>query len=374
MKRHLRALRAASVVPAASRRLAQRGFTLVEVLVALLVLAFGMMALAGFQTTLSQGSDLARQRTEATRLAQERMEALRSFEQITTASGKLAWQDLASGSDIPALTSNTAYARSWALSGGTSDAWRRVAVSVAWQDRSRSDGSSHLLTLNSMIARSEPASVGALALASLSPGLVRRPKSRSLDIPWPATSIGGGRSTVAFEGGQWLVFNDATGVVQNLCATQPTFGQTDFSACTSLTGYLLGGSINDGLINQTTAFAWTPDNATTVTALQFATAPPRCVVRPAADSNNGAVLPDYLQYLCLIEPGDHDGNADTPPVWSGRLSLQPAPLGTQKVCRYNYDAVDAAGVHRLVARNLLRQDYLVTAAGACPAGTSQHQP
>ena len=61
-----------------------RGFTLIEALIALLVLSFGMLAIAGFQVTLTRNSDLAKQRTEATRLAQQKVESLRSYGQVDT--------------------------------------------------------------------------------------------------------------------------------------------------------------------------------------------------------------------------------------------------------------------------------------------------
>src|SRR5438093_2529904 len=47
------------------------GFTLIEALIGLLVLAFGMLAIAAFQTSLTRSGDVSKQRTEATRLAQE---------------------------------------------------------------------------------------------------------------------------------------------------------------------------------------------------------------------------------------------------------------------------------------------------------------
>jgi Tfp pilus assembly protein PilV len=55
---------------------------LVEVLIALVVLAIGVLAIAVFQTTLSRNSDLAKQRTEATRLAQQRIEDLRAYPRL----------------------------------------------------------------------------------------------------------------------------------------------------------------------------------------------------------------------------------------------------------------------------------------------------
>ncbi|NJK42622.1 MAG: hypothetical protein HC937_02765 [Aquincola sp.] len=42
----------------------QSGFALLEALVAMLVMAFGMLAIASFQMNLSRSSDLAKQRAE----------------------------------------------------------------------------------------------------------------------------------------------------------------------------------------------------------------------------------------------------------------------------------------------------------------------
>ena len=349
----------------------ERGFTLVEVLVALIVLAFGMMAIAGFQLSLSSNSDLAKQRTEATRLAQERIEQMRSFEQIESATGKFAYADLASGSDTPATTSNTTYTRTWTLSGTPADLWRRATVSVAWTDRSNEVNT---VVVDSVIARADPADQGAMALPAVPGGTQRSPAGRPLDarVPVPSISIGGGRSILGF-GGEWLVFNDATAEVTALCATQPTLGQTDFSGCTSLTGYVLAGYINDGNVNSADNFAWAITGAT-FTATAHMTAPPLCAVGPATDPNNNNPLPDFLFYACLVQPSDHDGDSATPRVWTGKLLLQPAPTGSQIVCRYNGNAADAFGVYQLASSSLDNQNYLVLGSGSCPGGTTQHQP
>jgi type II secretory pathway pseudopilin PulG len=57
----------------------RQGVSLVEALVALAVMSIGMLALVGVQTTMRLNSDLAKQRTEATRIASEEIETLRSF-------------------------------------------------------------------------------------------------------------------------------------------------------------------------------------------------------------------------------------------------------------------------------------------------------
>ena len=67
----------------------EAGFTLIETLVALVVMGFGVLSLAGMQLNLSRSGDVAKQRTEATRLAQEKVETLRSFTGIS--SGTLNW-------------------------------------------------------------------------------------------------------------------------------------------------------------------------------------------------------------------------------------------------------------------------------------------
>ncbi len=55
-----------------------RGFSLVEVLIAMMVLAFGMLGVAALQTTAITGNTVARTGTEAVQLAQEMVELVRT--------------------------------------------------------------------------------------------------------------------------------------------------------------------------------------------------------------------------------------------------------------------------------------------------------
>lgn len=127
-----------------------RGFTLIEALIALLVLSFGMLAIAGFQVTLTRSSDIAKQRSEATRLAQEKMEELRAYGQVAAdaavppahrfnytenvVSSTVATPERpAVGPDI--ITSNATFTRTWSVTQNAADTEKHINVVVGWDDR-----------------------------------------------------------------------------------------------------------------------------------------------------------------------------------------------------------------------------------------------
>ncbi len=56
----------------------QRGISLIEAVVALAVMAFGMLAFVGLQSSLRFNGDVAKQRAEAVRIAQEAIEQWRA--------------------------------------------------------------------------------------------------------------------------------------------------------------------------------------------------------------------------------------------------------------------------------------------------------
>jgi type IV pilus modification protein PilV len=66
----------ASVSP---RRAQQRGVGLIEVLIALVILAIGFLALAALQGAITRNAADSRARTAATSMAKEKLEELRSF-------------------------------------------------------------------------------------------------------------------------------------------------------------------------------------------------------------------------------------------------------------------------------------------------------
>jgi prepilin-type N-terminal cleavage/methylation domain-containing protein len=98
-----------------------RGFSLIEVLIALAVLAVGFAAVAKFQATVFEYSAGAKERAIAARLTEEKIADLRHYETLApAASGMVSYRDIGTntGGTLPNGTvtiSNVAYSRSWTV-------------------------------------------------------------------------------------------------------------------------------------------------------------------------------------------------------------------------------------------------------------------
>ena len=243
--------------PTLQRRvLRESGFTLVEALIALLVMAFGMLAVAGFQATLSGNSDLAKQRSEAVRLAQLKIEDLRSFAYVTATTGQADYTDAVTnttGETISASSTyftNTEFTRKWWVTSNGSttavatDLQKWIKVEVSWLDRTNTSQS---VTLVSVMSRSDPVNMKLWTTSSGST-TSRKPKNRDINIPYPATDFGDGSSGFAPGGasGVYFIFDNTTGEVTHRCIGSTLVSATTTgNGCTAQTtnGYLLSGYI-----------------------------------------------------------------------------------------------------------------------------------
>lgn len=313
------------------RRSQQAGFTLLEALIALLVMSFGMMALAGMQLSLSRSGDVAKQRTEAVRLAQQQMETLRSYASVA------AWAALVGGMDT--ATTNTLYTRTWAIGGAATDTMRPVTVTVTWADRT-SAVANQTISLASVISNTDPSDSGFLTFPLPQNTNLKRPKNRNINIPVPAITVAPGKSASQLAPGVTVVFDDINGSVVEKCTG--TVNATSYAAgtagCTVLNAYILAGYVSGSIttsgtspfsptlptgINTDGITGWDSSGGKTIS----------CIYTRATDQNNtSSVIAGYHYYLCVI-PVTAGG------TWSGTVRLGGLPVSSNyKVCRFQFGA------------------------------------
>ncbi|WP_024300978.1 prepilin-type N-terminal cleavage/methylation domain-containing protein [Pseudogulbenkiania sp. MAI-1] len=117
----------------------QRGFSLLEVLITLVVLGGGLLAIGGLYGKIMNGSAAAKERSEAVVLAEQKLEELRYA----------LYASIAAGSDsVNAATgsgSSANFSRNWSVTSSSSPAYKTVTVTVSWTD-SRNQNQSAVLT------------------------------------------------------------------------------------------------------------------------------------------------------------------------------------------------------------------------------------
>jgi len=114
--------------------LKSNGFSLIEVLISLVILAISLLALAGLMTTTTRNTASGGHLTEAATFAQDRLEELR----VTT------WDNIVSGNDDSTLIQGSTginysstginYNRVWTVLDQNINE-KRVTVTVNWNDR-----------------------------------------------------------------------------------------------------------------------------------------------------------------------------------------------------------------------------------------------
>jgi Tfp pilus assembly protein PilV len=380
----------------------QRGVSLIEALVALAVMAFGMLGVVGMQATLRTGADQSKQRSEAVRLAQEEMERLRAFGQLASApSGEHTYALIgpAAAASVYSSTNtlyqaNTTFQRSLAVvdhvaSAASAPRMKTVTVDVSWRDRDYDAtlANERSVTLRSIVAEIPPVLAGSLGVP-YNRSAPQRPGGRNINIPRSNTQPGSGDTTVFTPpggGGVTWVFDNTTGLITSTCtaAVPPV--------CTAANLALISGYIRFATDAQPTAAeAELPSDPVppALAALgvivnysdpapggDVSSASGGCFVGPPSPSN-------YLQYFCampLAFVGFKSNN-----TWTGVLDLV-LPTGTlandigtdnaatrYRVCRYTADhTTDApAGgneahplTYTAVSGSLSNQNFLVISAG-----------
>jgi len=403
------------------------GVSLVEALVALAVMAFGMLALVGVQTTMRLNSDVAKQRTEATRIANEEIERLRVFTQMTAdpAAPGLSWDEIASRNlaayQPPDAIGNTTYSivrtvnrlPIGAAANVTPPSQQKVVrVQVQWTDRA---GGAQTVTLDSLVAGAAPA-LSALLSAPPVRSAAHQTGGHDVTIPREAVDLRDGTSAFKpFNTGTVVwVFNNLTGRIVSRCTgvvvAQSAIVRADLNACAVVDGRRLAGVVQFDLGNAPSSenpagpilplapLAPVVFGDPAFPAIGFQpNSSPICVANSPARRVDGTVATPQgfaVAYECVVFP---DANG-----WGGKLDVTVANQyangdalpgnrnsGDYKVCRYttantdytrNADhpksyCLEAAGVVPIgqcngnkVTSNLINQNFLVIDEHAdCPA-------
>jgi len=105
----------------------RRGFTLIEVVIGLLILAVGLLGIAGMQITSIKGNSFSANMTQASILAQDRLEELRGLPNTNPA--------LNIGSYNDGILPNTIFSRTYTIiQHPTNPSMRVLTVTVRWRD------------------------------------------------------------------------------------------------------------------------------------------------------------------------------------------------------------------------------------------------
>ncbi|MCA3242851.1 MAG: pilus assembly protein PilV [Rubrivivax sp.] len=325
---------------------------MIEALVALAVMSFGMLGVVGMQSTMRTGADISRQRSEAVRIAQEELEELRNYSVLRAAdaaSGQLAFDQIvaAAAASVPAINTNTTFflervvpAAASAASGAMAPV-QQVQVIVSWADRSAS-APNQRVELSSAIAGLPPQMYGLHAMRTdRSP--LRQAYGRNAAIPRVHISDNGdGTSTFTPPGlgGVTWIFNNATGLITKVCSAPST------PTCTTEERWLLSGFVAFATGGPPSYGEAEIPTDPVVSGLSMKVKVTLPVSTPDQACATEAVVSDRLAYYCALPTQTIAGQR----LWSGRVefavSPSPGTLSTTlgdttasnfKVCRYSRD-------------------------------------
>ncbi|BCS98501.1 hypothetical protein DSLASN_41330 [Desulfoluna limicola] len=104
------------------------GFTLIELMVAMIIFSMGLLAMGSLQIQAMRSNRSAQQMTEATTLASDRIEGLMTAN----------WTDTATDRSLTAgnhTTTSDGYTVAWSVVNGTTDVKKKtITLGVTWQE------------------------------------------------------------------------------------------------------------------------------------------------------------------------------------------------------------------------------------------------
>jgi type IV pilus assembly protein PilV len=119
------------------REMKQEGFTLLEVMISICILMAGLLAVGTMQVSAIYGNSLAGKTTQATSIAQDKMEELLNQQYTLTATHP----DLLAGDHVGGAVSG--YSTTWAVVDNTPvPNCKTITVTVTWRDKGKINNTS----------------------------------------------------------------------------------------------------------------------------------------------------------------------------------------------------------------------------------------
>jgi prepilin-type N-terminal cleavage/methylation domain-containing protein len=113
-----------------------KGFSLIEVLIALVILSIAFLALAGLMVQTTRNNSFSGRMTEAATFAQDKLEELRA----------ISWVTITPGSDLKMGSNGMDYSRNWNVN--TNGNLKTISITINWNDKT-----SHSITLRSVVTQ-----------------------------------------------------------------------------------------------------------------------------------------------------------------------------------------------------------------------------
>ena len=195
-------------------------------MVALAVMAFGMLALVGVQATLRMNNDMAKQRSEATLIATEEVERLRNYFSLLPVNGQpgISWTEIlghvAANYTPPESIGNTTYQVARTVNTDAVTRQKTFKVEVTWLDRT---GHTQHVVLDGIVWGVVPELSTLLAIPSR-PSATNQINGRHVTIPANVVDVDGGNLSrfvpPGSNGVAWM-FDRTTGALK-ACAADGT--------------------------------------------------------------------------------------------------------------------------------------------------------
>lgn len=121
-----------------------KGFTLVEVIIAIFVLSIALLAQVPITTMIIKGNAFTKMQSTATTIARDQLETLKnsSFSSMSSSTGyPTTW--------VTCSAPNTSFQEQWGVTANSDNTTKTIAMNVQWTWQ----GQNHTVTLNTIIAQ-----------------------------------------------------------------------------------------------------------------------------------------------------------------------------------------------------------------------------